>query len=160
MYYYTTDVLPNGEFVYWSNATTYTSAKKPTGWSTIADVVGATDIKSNATIFGLPIGSLFTVGTYKPDAAVTESGDKVRLKTIYDSSLKGSIPGLITLGEITAKLGMEATTTDVSGGILFRNTPDMVSMRYQPVSKSNVTSSHFVYALNNGAYKKIGRAHV
>jgi len=154
MYYYTTDVLPNGEFVNWSNATTYTSAKKPTGWSTIADVVGATDIKSNATIFGLPIGSLFTVGTYKPDAAVTQSDDQVHLKTIYDSNLKGSIPGLITLGEITAKLGMEATTTDVAGGILFRNTPDMVSMRYQPVSKSNVTSSHFVYSLNNGAYKK------
>ena len=27
-------------------------------------------------------------------------------------------------------------------------------MRYQPVSKSNVSSTHFVYSLNNGAYKK------
>jgi len=154
VYYYTNDVLPNGEFVNWTNAEIYTAAKKPTGWTTIADAVDATDIKSNATIFGLPIGSLITVGTYTPDAAITQSGDRVRLRTIYNSSLKGSIPGLITLGEIAAKLGMESTTTDVSGGILFRNTPDMVSMRYQPVSKSNVTGSHFVYSLNNGAYKK------
>ncbi len=154
IYYYANDVLPNGEFTEWTNAAIYTAAKKPTGWSMIADAVDKTDIKSNATIFGLPIGSLITVGTYTPNEAVTQSGNIVRLRTIYNSALKSSIPGLITLGEMTAKLAQEASVTDVTGGILFRNTPDKVSMRYQPVSKSNVSSTHFVYSLNNGAYKK------
>ena len=153
-YFYTQDTIPNPNFEAWSAAATYASANKPTGWTTIADIVDATEIKSSFTIAGLPIGSLITKGTYKPDQEVTQNGDQVVLKTVYSSVLSGSIPGVITLGEMTATLNDGSSSTSAFGGIAFRNTPDAVSMRYNPVSNSGVTGIRFAYSINNGKYLK------
>ncbi|MGN0187728.1 MAG: hypothetical protein ACI392_08320 [Paludibacteraceae bacterium] len=153
-YFYTQDTIPNPNFEEWSAAATYTSANKPTGWTTIADIADATEIKSSFTIAGLPIGSLITKGTYKPDQEVTQNGDQVVLKTVYSSVLAGSVPGVITLGEMTATLNDGSSSTSVFGGIPFRNTPDAVSIRYNPVSNSNVTAMHFAFSYNNGNYLK------
>lgn len=153
-YYYAKDTIPNADFAQWEAAQATTSAQKPTGWTVLADIAEATDIKSSATIAGLPIGSLFTKGTFTPGSEVAHDGDYARLNTVYNSVIAGSMPGAMTLGDMTAAINDGSSTTSIFGGIPFRNTPDHVSMAYNPVSQSNVGNMSFAYTINNGKYAK------
>ncbi len=153
-YFYTNDVIPNADFAQWEAAQATTSAQKPTGWTVLADVATATEIKSSATIAGLPIGSLFSKGTFTPGSEVTQDGSNAKLTTAYSKVIDGSIPGAMTLGDMTATLNDGSSATSIFGGIPFRNTPDHVSMSYNPVSQSNVGNMSFAYTLDNGKYAK------
>lgn len=153
-YHYTNDVIPNADFSEWTAAEITASAQKPTGWTVLADVADATDIKSSATIFGLPIGSLITKGTFTPGSEVTRNGNYTKLTTAYNNVIAGSMPGAITLGDMAATINDGSSTTSIFGGIPFRNTPDHVAMRYNPVSQSNVRNMSFTFTLNNGKYIK------
>ena len=115
-YYYHKDQVPNTEFTQWTTCETYTSAPKPTGWNTIADVLG----KHSG------------FGSFNPDQMVDKSGnDAVFLKTPYSTPGGGNIPGFITLGKVTAKWGVAGSSSfGISGGISFHNTPDQVDIRY------------------------------
>ena len=126
-YYYQNDQVPNTEFTDWTNCATYTSAVKPTGWNTIADVLG----KHSG------------FGTFNPDGLVSKSGnDAVYLKTPYSSPGGGNIPGFITLGTVTGKWGVAGTSSfSVSGGITFHNTPDQLTIRYY---NSKVTDNSLI----------------
>ena len=119
-FYYQGDVIPNGEFTDWTNASTYTSATKPTGWNTIADVLG----KHSG------------FGTFTPDGLVKKDGtDIVRLCSPYSTPGGGNIPGFITLGTVSGKWGISGSSSfSVSGGITFRNTPDTFSVSYKNTS--------------------------
>ncbi len=153
-YYYTQDTLTNANFTEWTTATATTSAQKPTGWNVLADFAVPTEVKSSTTILGLPIGQLFSKGTYTPGNEVTQDGEFVKLTTSNSSVIDGAMPGLITLGTINASLNDGSSSTAVVGGRNFRNTPDEVSMRYNPVSKSNVNSMYFAYSLGSNQYLK------
>ena len=126
-YYYLNDQVPNTEFTDWTNCDTYTSAVKPTGWNTIADVLG----KHSG------------FGTFNPDGLVSKSGnDAVYLKTPYSSPGGGNIPGFITLGTVSGKWGVAGTSSfSVSGGITFHNTPDQLTIRYY---NSKVTNNSLI----------------
>ena len=126
-YYYQNDQVPNTEFTDWTNCDTYTSAVKPTGWNTIADVLG----KHSG------------FGTFNPDGLVSKSGnDAVYLKTPYSSPGGGNIPGFITLGTVSGKWGVAGTSSfSVSGGITFHNTPDQLTIRYY---NSKVTNNSLI----------------
>ncbi len=153
-YFYTNDVIPNADFAQWEAAQTTTSAQKPTGWTVLADVAEATEIKSSTTIFGLPVGSLISKGTFTPGSEVTRDGNYAKLATAYSKVIAGSMPGAMTLGDMTASLNDGSSATSIFGGIPFRNTPDHVSMAYNPVSQSNVGNITFAYTINNGKYAK------
>ncbi len=121
-FYYTNDVIPNGEFKDWS-PTKYNGGQKPTGWMAPADAAESV--------------SAFFV-KYSTGSEVSKSGEYLKLKSIYHTTLAGSVPGMVTIGTMTMELKVANTTTSsVSGGIVFRNTPDNVMMRYNPVKQSN-----------------------
>lgn len=115
-YYYENDQVPNTEFTEWTKCETFTSADKPAGWYTVADVLG----KHSG------------FGSFNPDGMVNKSGnDAVFLKTPYSTPGGGNIPGFITLGNVTAKWGVAGSSSfGISGGISFHNTPDQVAIRY------------------------------
>ena len=115
-YYYENDQVPNTEFTEWTKCETFTSADKPAGWYTVADVLG----KHSG------------FGSFNPDGMVNKSGnDAVFLMTPYSSPGGGNIPGFITLGNVTANWGVAGSSSfGISGGISFHNTPDQVAIRY------------------------------
>ena len=115
-YYYENDQVPNTEFTEWTKCETFTSADKPAGWYTVADVLG----KHSG------------FGSFNPDGMVNKSGnDAVCLETPYSTPGGGNIPGFITLGNVTAKWGVAGSSSfGISGGISFHNTPDQVAIRY------------------------------
>ena len=115
-YYYENDQVPNTEFTEWTKCETFTSADKPAGWYTVADVLG----KHSG------------FGSFNPDGMVNKSGnDAVFLKTPYSTPGGGNIPGFITLGTVSAKWGVAGSSSfGISGGISFHNTPDQVAIRY------------------------------
>lgn len=131
-YYYVNETIPNGEFTEWTNCAAFTSAKKPTGWNTVADALG----KHSG------------FGTFSPDELVTKSGaDAVHLKTQYSAPGGGEIPGFITLGKVSGKWGVAGSTNiSISGGISFHNSPDQMLLNYY--SKSVQNNNLIQYTLN------------
>ena len=115
-YYYENDQVPNTEFTEWTKCETFTSADKPAGWNTIADVLG-----THTGFF-----------SFDPDGMVNKSGnDAVFLKTPYSTPGGGNIPGFITLGTVSGKWGVSGSSSfPISGGISFHNSPDQVAIRY------------------------------
>ena len=122
-FYYTNEQVPNMNFDEpFVACDTYTSAKKPKGWNTVADALGKHSV-------GLVLN-------FTPDQLVTESnlgsGNKgVHLQTIYSDPGGGAIPGFITLGKVKGTWGVAGSTSfGISGGIKFHNSPDVFSLRY------------------------------
>ena len=138
--HYTADVIPNANFDNWTTAKN-NSAAKPTGWSVLADVVASKKVTA--------------MGTYTTGQEVQKGDGMVLLSTRNSSkTLGGIIPGFTTLGTISATLSSAArSTTSVSGGINFRNTPDEFTYRYNFVKNSNTdvnTNTHVYCQLSDG----------
>ncbi len=115
-YFYSNDVIPNGEFTNWTTAK-YNNAPKPTSWNCVADAVESFKVLS----------------TYKSgDEVVNNGGGTVKLVTPYSSPLGGVTPGMITLGTISGNLGVAGSSSfSISGGISFHNSPDLLTVRYR-----------------------------
>ena len=124
-FHYTNDIIPNGEFTQWTTAK-YNSGPKPVGWKVPADAVE----KSNT-------GWEWMWGTAKTGSEVANSSNQAaRLKTTYWAVLAGTIPSVMTIGDISCELKVAiGSTTNFSGGITFRNTPDFAAIRYNFVKK-------------------------
>lgn len=139
-YYYSADVIPNGDFTEWTSAKTYSSAQKPTGWNVLADFAG------QYSYLGFK---------FNPGGEVTKNGTSVAyLHTKYNSSpLAGYVPGYITLGTINytyARWG--SSSFSVSGGITFRNTPDVLSVNYKNSKLNN--NNRILYTLTGSKETK------
>lgn len=119
------DVIPNADFSSWSQ-TKYNKAQKPTGWMAPAD---AKD-KYKFSIFD----------TYTTGDEVKNENGAVKLSTLFGTfSISGSVPGMITTGTLQLNLTSAGnSSSSVSGGIQFRNTPDRISVDYKPVASSNI----------------------
>lgn len=115
-YYYLNEQVPNADFTEWTNCATVTSVQKPTGWNTVADVLG------KHTGFG----------SYTPDKLVQKNGNRVQLQTWYSVPGGGAVPGFITLGTVSSTGWKVAGSTpiSVSGGISFHNSPDQMLIKY------------------------------
>ena len=134
-YYYQNDVVPNMDFAEWSNASTTTSAKKPTGWHVLADFAPAYS---------------YLALTFTPGDEVKQDGSNsvAYLHTQYNTvPLAGYIPGYMTLGNIEyhyQRWGSSAFS--ISGGMTFRNTPDEMSYRIKVDQVNN--NARVLYTLN------------
>ena len=72
-------------------------------------------------------------------------------------SISGAIPGMITTGDMSVNLASAGnSTSSVSGGITFRNTPDQVSVDYNPISNERITNWRMLvnYYDANGTQKE------
>lgn len=150
-FHYADDVIPNGDFSEWTG-TVYNNAQKPTGWTAPADV--AEKYKFTAT--------------YYTGNEVVNDGGLLMLQTYYKSnaslfgennnySISGAIPGMITTGDMSVNLASAGnSTSSVSGGITFRNTPDQVSVDYNPISNERITNWRMLvnYYDANGTQKE------
>lgn len=114
-YFYSNDVIPNGEFTEWTTAK-YNNGPKPVSWQVVADAVNSE-------------------GTYSSGGEVKQNPTGVAyLYSRYPGifGVGGIIPGFITLGTVTGKLGVAGSSSfQVSGGITFRNSPDVLSIYYK-----------------------------
>ena len=134
-FYYPSSVIPNADFSKWETAK-YNSAMKPTGWMVPADA----DDKVNFLI----------TGTYYTGSEVIQAGNSILLNTIYDRTPYGAIPGMMTLGTLSMSLSTgNGTTSSVSGGIPFYNTPNKVLVDYQPVSASGISNWRMLLKIND-----------
>lgn len=129
-FHYADDVIPNGDFSEWTG-TVYNNAQKPTGWTAPADVAE----KYKFSIFGT-----YTTGNEVKQQAFDGRNNVARLETGYGRlSISGSVPGMITVGNMSMNLAAaNGSTSSVSGGITFRNTPDTINVDYNPESSKNV----------------------
>ena len=134
-FYYPSMVIPNADFSQWETAK-YNSAAKPVGWMVPADAAES-------------VYFLIT-GTYYTGNEVIQAGDAVLLNTIYDRTPYGSIPGMMTIGtmSMTLKTG-NGSTSSVSGGIPFYNTPNKVLVDYKPVSASGISNWRMLLKIND-----------
>lgn len=134
--HYTADVIPNANFDNWTTAKN-NSAAKPMDWTVLADVSSG--------------GNSYSTGK-----EVAQGDGYVVLSTRNSSFyLGGMIPGMITLGSMNVSFALAGgTTTGVSGGITFRNTPDVFSYRYnfKKNTKTKVNTNTHVYCqLSDGS---------
>lgn len=147
--HYVNDVIPNAEFTNWTKAT-HNDADKPVGWNVLADVVASKKVTA--------------MGTYTTGQEVQKGDGVVKLSTRNSSkTLGGIIPGFTTLGNVSATLASAAgSTTGVSGGITFRNTPDEFSYRYNFVKNTNTgvnTNTHVYCQLSDGSATPVTAEH-
>ena len=119
-FYYTTDVIPNGDFEQWS-ATAYQGKEKPTGWMSGLDVIDRGDAQ----------------GTISKETSEKTSGSfSAYMRTTYNSATYWN-PGLLTLGSFQFNASYRwwppgyDVSVPISGGVDFRNTPDSVYMDYR-----------------------------
>ena len=133
-YYYNADVIPNHDFTEW------TSNSKPTGWHVLADFASS---------------YTYTFFTFTPGEEVSKNGTSVAyLHTQYNAApLAGYIPGYVTLGNITYNYGRWGSSAfGVTGGITFRNTPDVLSVNYRNAKVNN--NSRILYTLTGSGGTK------
>ncbi len=134
-FHYPSMVIPNADFSQWETAK-YNSAAKPVGWMVPADA----DDEVNFLI----------TGKYYTGGEVVQAGNAVLLNTIYHRTPYGSIPGMITIGTLNLSLGTgNSSTSSVSGGIPFYNTPNKVLVDYNPSSVSGISNWRMLLKIND-----------
>lgn len=139
-FYYQNDVIPGKnltDFV----STKYNGKVKPKGWMVPADCA-----ESYTWTF-------LKVTTGQEVTPLSNSG--VHLSTWRDgdaNAIYGSIPGIMTIG--TLQLSLKSTgnsTSSVSGGIIFRNTPDQIATEYRATAASNMNNWRLWVNLSDGS---------
>ena len=125
-FHYTDDVIPNADFTEWTTAV-YNNGPKPVGWMVPADCADEYSVTA----------------TYRTGPEVEKSEDAVKLRTWSSHfSIYGGVPGMMTIGNMSLTLDRSAkSTSSVSGGIMFRNTPDQFTLDYNPVSHTSIVSN-------------------
>lgn len=125
-YYYQNDVIPNANLDDWSAITKYNNKNKPNGWNVIADAADK-------------------YRTDKTGAECQKASDgSVYLPTTYRTMCCRNVPAFMALGTISGKLNTQNAFT-YSGGIVFRNSPDYLSICYKAPTVHN--SNHLIYIL-------------
>lgn len=155
-FYYTNDVVPNTDFTEWTTAAN-NGAPKPTGWNCLADYFTSHSAFASGT---------HTFGKNGEVEQVTVSGSNKGVKlnskksagnatsSIYGGALGGYLPAWITLGSITGTLqNAGGSTFNAQGGIIFRNSPDVMLVRAKTGDVSG--HNHIVYQLSGNSSKNL-----
>ncbi len=127
--HYVNDVIPNEDFNIWTTpkySAKERGAVKPTGWNCPADVKAEQDVSWAAV---LVCGGVRTGYTgYEIERTVDYDAVCITSKH-YQCALMGPLPAILTLGNVSCDI-KEASQSKVgfSGGITFRNTPDVASI--------------------------------
>ena len=136
-FHYPSMVIPNADFSQWTTAK-YNNAAKPVGWMVPADA--AEKVSFNFVY----------QGTYATGNEVMNAGNAVILSSIYDATPFGTIPGMMTIGSLSMSLKTtNNTTSSVSGGIPFYNTPNKILVDYMPSSVSGMTNWRMLLKIND-----------
>ena len=134
-FHYPAMVIPNADFSEWV-PTVYNSASKPKGWMVPADCDGD-EIK------------FWPFDGYKTGGEVMNAGNSVLLNTVYNRSLYGVIPAMMTIGTMTLEMkDANGSKSSVSGGIPFYNTPNKILVDYQPVAASKINNWRMLLTFN------------
>ena len=141
-YYYQNDVIPSKNFT--ETATTLHNGKaKPAGWMVPADCADKYE-------WGGFLSSPVETG---PEVSVLPDG-VVHLSTWRNgdaNSIYGSIPGIMTIGTLSLTLTSGGnSTSSVSGGIQFRNTPEQIAVDYRTTSYSKMDNWRLWVELSDG----------
>lgn len=143
-WYYEVDGNPFDFSGNWIKAT-YNGYKPNSNWTIPGD-------KANDLEWGVGAIKMY----YQTGSEVMSSGsDGVLLQTIHGSSLSGSIPGMMTLGDMSLSLASSGNSTSsitetVGGGIVFRNTPDSLSFWRKELDHKNVSQWSFRLKMSDG----------
>lgn len=126
--HYTTDVIPNGEFTEWTTASVNTSAKKPVGWTVPADFAVRPE----------PDDWIHrdNVEYFTTSYSVRQGNGYAELTSVRNYwYLGGRFPGIMSIGSMNVQVSLAGeSVTEIGEGITFRNTPDDISFRYNPVT--------------------------
>ena len=130
-YYYQNDIIPNANLDDWSAKTKYNNKSKPKGWNVIADADDE---------YSVPI-----MGTDRTGEECQKASDgSAYLPTTYRSRCCRNVPAFMALGTISGTLNTQNAFT-YSGGIVFRNSPDYLSIRYK--APKIYDKNHLIYIL-------------
>lgn len=146
-FYYQNDVIPNQNFTEWENAKVKTSVLSPKGWMIPAD---CTDDYEWFNIFAVTYVVGKEVTSY---VSGTETG--LKLTTVRDgarNAIYGSVPGIATIGTLDMTLqSAGGSSSSVSGGIAFHNTPDKIYLDYNVLSAKNIDNWRMLLTLGDGS---------
>lgn len=155
-YYYQNDVIPGKNFTE-TTTTTYNGKAKPAGWMVPADCAESytwTFLKVTTGQEVTPLGN-----------------NTVHLSTWRDgdaNAIYGSIPGIMTIGTLNLTLASTGnSTSSVSGGITFRNTPDQIATDYRTTAYYKMDNwrlwvelsdgTNTVQTLHKGSHEPVGQ---
>ena len=105
------------------------------------------------------IGTLVNL-TYTTGKEVTPGGTNgVMLSTLRGAPMNGSVPGMMTLGEMSVNLksnggSTSAVTKNASVGTAFKNTPEAFAFEVKPLSTSNITDWKMWLTMSDGSNYK------
>lgn len=131
-----------------------TGMKPSSDWMVPADYFGG--VYYNAVV------SKFTCTT--GNEVVSAGNSAVKLQTIRSGATNSSIPGMMTLGEMSLYLTTGANpnhsnkstvTKNATVGVDFRNTPQALAFRVNPMTSSNVSGYNMWLTMSDGtAFKE------
>ena len=139
--HYNSDIIPNGEFNKWENAT-YNSAKRPEKWQVPAD-------KFNT--FRTTASDIVCWGnnryTRSGREIYSDLDNAVYFKTVYQCAIAGAIPPIMALTGLSVTPAVaDGTTVGFSGSIQFRNSPDVATIRYKHLSMTHDEGAGALFA--------------
>jgi len=93
--------------------------------------------------------------TYTTGKEVIPSGNGVYLSTLRGAPMNGSVPGMITLGNMSLSLAKSggstsSVTKNASVGRAFYNTPEKIAWRAKPLTSTNITNWKMWLTLSDG----------
>ncbi len=137
-FHYETDIIPNSDFEQWTTPkyTNIPTAVKPLGWNCPADVVGEVQLESWCLLSIIPCGSTKGYAGYEINNIDNKT---VGINTTnYQCTLAGPVPAVLSLGSVFCSITCASgSEVGFSGGITFRNTPDVASIKYKYPNKAN-----------------------
>ncbi len=141
-FYYQNDVIPSNNFTEMEN-TVHNGKSKPKGWMVPADCADKYE-------WGGFLSSPVVTG---PEVTVLPNG-VIHLSTWRNgdaNSIYGSVPGIMTIGTLQLTLKSSGnSTSSVSGGITFRNTPEQIAIDYRVTAASNMKNWRLWVNLSDG----------
>lgn len=140
-FHYSDDVIPNADFSDWRNADINGSA--PVGWRVPGDCDDS---------FKAALGTTYTTG----HEVQNEGSGVVKLVTTGAwNSIAGAVPGMMTVGTMALELKSTGkSTSSVSGGIVYRNSPDKIMLDYKPVSNTRIGNWRMLMSLSQAGSAK------
>ena len=149
--YYFTNCTPPFDFTGdWVKASKGNGYKPTSAWKVPADYDDG--YTWTIPLVGVPL-------TYSTGKEVTQSGNGVLLSTLRGAPIKGSVPGMMTLGGMSLSLSSNGNSTssitqNATTGITFRNTPEQFAVRVKPLSTNNISNWKIWLTMSDGSNYK------
>ena len=147
-FHYGEEKIPNGTFDQWGKAR-YNNANKPLGWTVPADV-------ADEYIYEIPLVGTDIIYNTGSEVSDSTSFTKVYLQTCFGASLNGSVPGMMTLGDMALSLDQNGNSkSSVSGGISFHNTPEKICLDYKPIHAQKISEWKLLLSIGSSSNMKM-----